>query len=270
MEKFSLRGKSAIITGAGRGIGRGIALAMAEAGAEILISSRTEEELHKTAEEVKKLGGICIPFRADITKPDDVRRMKDKALSEFGKIDILVNNAGMFIMKPFVYLPDLKTRLVEIVEGFEEPLGEGDWRAIFETNFFGVLLCLKEVVPHMIERRKGKIINVSSIEAVKPLLYHSVYSATKGALSTLTKALALEWARYNINVNAIGPGYVETGMTTPFFADEKAREHMLREIPMRRFPDPREIGYLAVFLASDASDYITGQTIFIDGGLTIR
>ncbi len=269
IEKFSLKGKSAVITGAGRGIGRGIASAMSKAGAELLIAARTEEEINKTAEEIKKRGGRCIPLKVDITVPEDVRRMKDKALSEFGKIDILVNNAGMAIVKPFVEMPSLRTIMMEVVRDFDKALKEDEWRRIFEVNIFGVLYCLKEIVPHMIERRKGKVINVSSIEAERPLPYHSIYSATKSALSMLTKALALEWARYNINVNAIGPGYVETGMTAHFFSNEKMREIMLRQIPLRRFPDPEEIGYLAVFLASEASDYITGQTIFIDGGLTI-
>jgi NAD(P)-dependent dehydrogenase (short-subunit alcohol dehydrogenase family) len=269
LQEFNLSGKVAIVTGAGRGIGKGIALALAEAGADIVAAARTQEQLEQTAAEVRHWGRKCLPLRTDVTRAEEVERMAERTLAEFGRVDILVNNAGTLVMKPLAPLVDFQTRLSQVVPGFDPPMSQEDWQRQMDTNLTSIFLCLRAVVPQMMKQRKGKIINISSMEAVKGFSYHSAYSASKGAISALTRSLALEWARYNINVNAIGPGYVPTALTEFGHQDEKLREQMLRSIPLRRFASVRDIGLLAVYLASAASDYITGQTIYIDGGVIL-
>lgn len=266
LKEFSLEGKVAIVTGAGRGIGRGIALTMSEAGANIVAVARTKEAIEQTADEIGKLGKECLPIPTDITKSAQVEKMVEESISRFGKIDILVNNVGMLIMKALVPLSEVKTHLSEILPNFDTPTTEEEWHLQMDTNVTGAFLCLRAIAPHMIRQKKGKIINISSTEAIRG--FTAPYAATKGALNALTRALALEWARYHINVNAIGPGYIRTNLSEFGHKDEKLREGMLRSIPLRRFLQPREIGLLATYLASEASDYITGQTIYIDGGVT--
>ena len=267
LKEFSLEGKVAIITGAGRGIGKAIALTMAEAGADIGAAARTPQQIEETAEEVRQGGKRCLAIPTDITKSEQVEQMVEKAVSEFGRIDILVNNAGMLMLKPIAAMPGSKSPLSEILPDFDIPLSEDEWHRLLDANATGAFLCIRAVGPHMIKQQKGKIINVTSMDAAKSLTYHAAYGAAKGALTVLTRALALEWARYNINVNALGPGYVRTQLSEFGHTDEKIREGMLRSIPLRRFLQTREMGLVAAFLASEAADYITGQTIYLDGGL---
>lgn len=267
LKEFSLEGKVAIVTGAGRGVGKGIALTMAEAGADIVAVARTKEQVERTAEEIIEGGKKCLPIPTDVTNNAQIEEMVQRSISRFGKIDILVNNAGTFIMKPLVPMPEFKSRLSQTLPNFDTPTTEKEWHLQMDTNVTSVFLCLRAVAPHMMKQKKGKIINISSMEAAKGFVYHAPYAATKGALTAFTRVLALEWARYNINVNAIGPGYVHTELTDFAYKDQRLTEGMLRSIPLRRFLQPREIGLLAVYLASEASDYITGQTIYIDGGV---
>lgn len=264
IKEFSLEGKVAIVTGAGRGIGKGIALALAEAGADIVAAARTEHEINEVAKEIKQLGRRCLAVPTDITKKDEVQRMVEKAVSEFNKIDILVNNAAIVTaVKPLVPLPHLGDR-------FPDVMGEEEWNSGFDVDLHGAFLCTRAVGPYLIRQKSGKIINITSSHSIAGFDYNAAYCASKAAKMRFTQTLAKEWARYNINVNAIGPGLTHTSMTDQYiFANEKIREKHLSKIPLRRAGTPRDIGLLAVYLASDASNWMTGQSLYIDGGETI-
>jgi len=264
LKEFSLEGKIAIVTGAGRGIGKGIALALAEAGADILAAARTEHEINEVAKETKQLGRRCLPIPTDITKEEQVQRMVERAISEFGKIDILVNNAGAITaVMPLVPLPHLG-------DSFPNVMPEEEWRSDFDVDLIGTFLCTRAVGPYLIKQRSGKVINITSSLVISGFDYNAPYCASKAAKARFTQTLAKEWARYNINVNAIGPGLIHTPMTDEYiFSKEKIRERHLSRIPLRRAGMPRDIGLLAVYLASDASNWMTGQSLYIDGGQTI-
>jgi len=263
--EFGLVGKVAVITGAGRGIGKAIALCLAEAGADTVVVARTVSQIEETRKEVKEQGRTCLAIPADVTKAEEVERMVGETIARFGKIDILVNQAGTGSGGPLVPLPGYKGFWTR--EEVPHPLSEQAWQHCIDTNLTSVFLCCRSVGPIMIEQRKGKIINVTSYVAAKGLSFLLPYTVSKAAVAMFTRSLALEWARYNINVNAIGPGYVPTAFTAGILAEPKRREELLRSIPLRRFAEAREMGLLAVYLASPASDYLTGQTIYIDGGL---
>jgi|YelNatPaOPRAMG01_1025707.scaffolds.fasta_scaffold37846_1 NAD(P)-dependent dehydrogenase (short-subunit alcohol dehydrogenase family) len=267
LSEFSLEGKVAIVTGAGRGIGRGIALALAEAGAAIVAVSRTESELTELGSEIKRNRGHCLPLVADVTSSEQVETIVKQTISEFNKIDILVNNAGTFVMKTFVPLPDLKTRFAELLPDFNSITTEKEWRQQMDTNTTSAFLTCRAVGPYMIQQRSGKIINVTTVDVFRANRFHVAYAASKAALAALTKQLALEWARYNINVNSIAPGFYRTSLSEFSYRDEQTRDAMLRSVPLHRFGEPRDVGLVAVFLASRASDYITGCIIPVDGGL---
>ncbi len=267
LSEFNLQGKVAIVTGAGRGLGQAIALTFAEAGASIAAAARTIEQLEQTAEEVRKHGGVFLAIPTDVTNHEQVDEMVVKSLSRFGKIDILVNNAGIMLEKPLVVLPRSQSEGEQTQEAPKTPLSEEEWHRVIDTNLTSIFLCCRAVGPHMIERRSGKIINMSSMVAAKGSANLSAYSASKAAVSNFTRSLALEWARFNINVNAIAPGSFLTAITAPIYQDPKRSERRLRTIPLGRAGQPREVGLLAVYLASDASNYLTGQTIYLDGGI---
>lgn len=261
LKEFDLTDRVAVVTGAGRGIGRDIALTLAEAGANIVAVARTEGQIGETAESIRALGRKCLPCPADVTSVDQVQAMVQRALGEFSKIDVLVNNAGAEIDKPIAPLPHLKLA----------PMTLDEWHRVLDTNVTAPFLLCQAIGPHMIERRKGKVINITSgVVGRVGILYNTAYVASKGALALFTRKLAWEWARYNINVNAIGPGGVETEMAAPLFAPESKAflEKLLSQIPFRSFAKPRDISLLAVYLASDASNFVTGQNIYVDGGFT--
>lgn len=263
--EFHLTGKVAIVTGAGRGIGKAIALCFAQAGATTVVAARTESQIEQTCREIEQGGGKCLSIPTDVTKDEDVERMVRKAVESFGKVDILVNQVGGSGGGPIVPLPDSKGFLA----GGEsrDPLSKLAWQHCMDTTLTSVFLCCRSVGPFMIEQKRGKIINVSSMAAAKGFANLVPYTVSKAGVAMFTRSLALEWARYNINVNGIGPGYIPTAFTEPILNDQKRREKLLRSVPLRRFGEPREIGLLAVYLASPASDYMTGQTIYIDGGI---
>jgi NAD(P)-dependent dehydrogenase (short-subunit alcohol dehydrogenase family) len=264
LREYSLEGKVAIVTGAGKGIGRGIALALAEAGADIVAVARTERDINGVAKEIKQLGRRCLAVPTDITKEDELHKMVERAISEFGKIDILVNNAAIITaVKPLVPLPHLGDRFADV-------MGQDEWSSSFGVDLHGAFLCTRAVGPYLIKQKSGKIINITSSHAIAGFDYNAAYCASKAAKMRFTQTLAKEWARYNINVNAIGPGLTHTAMTDEYiFANEKVRERHLSKIPLRRAGTPRDIGLLAVYLASDASNWMTGQSLYIDGGETI-
>lgn len=253
LDDLSLKGKVAIVTGAGRGIGKAISLAFAEAGADIVAAARTREEIEATCREVRKMGREAIAIPTDITKWDDVARMAEKAYNHFQHIDILVNNAGTAVFKTLV-----------------SPAGDGmteeEWHQVIDTNVTSIFLCCRAVGPYMFRQKKGKVINLSSVSAVKAQTDDIAYNVSKAGVDMITRCLALDWAQYNINVNAIGPGQFYTRLSAKSHEDPDLRAGMVACIPLGRVGKLEEIGYLATFLASPASDFITGQIVFIDGG----
>lgn len=268
LKEFDSQGKVAIVTGAGRGIGEGIALILAEAGVDIVAAARTKSEIESTASKVREFGRKSLAIPVDVTREQDIEKMARTALSEFGKIDILVNNAGAGLRKPLVPLPDLKTIFSEVVPGFNEPMVAEDARLALDTNLLSVILCCRAVGPQMIKQLSGRIINITSVWGSRSNSFFSVYSAAKAGVSMLTRCLAKEWGKYNINVNAIMPGYFPTPATQPFYENKSFRESMLHQVPLRRFGNTqRDIGLVIAFLVSDAASYVTGQTIAVDGGL---
>ena len=248
LEKFSLKGKAGIVTGASRGIGKGIAEGLVQAGANLAICARSLPALEKTAEELRKYGTEVIPIKADVSMKAEVEKLVNKTVEEFGRIDFLFNNAGITYRAP------------------SEDFPEEWWDEVIRVNLKSVFLCSQAVARVMIKQGGGKIINTSSLIAVTGGKTISAYAASKGGVAQLTKALANDWAKYHINVNAIGPGYIITDLTAPLIDDKQRYQELSARIPMGRWGKPEDLAGAAVFLASEASDYITGQSIFVDGG----
>jgi len=270
LKEYSLKGKTAIVTGAGRGIGKAIALTLAEAGADVTVVARTVEQIEKTAEEIRKLGRKALAVPADITKKAQVENVVSQTVKQFGKIDILVNNAGIGILKPVAFVPGLKFTGWQVADSWDTPLTEEDWHAVLNTNLTSAFLFAQAVAPYLLKQKSGKVISVSSNSADLAPAYFSSYCVSKAGLSMFTRCLATEWAPFNICVNAVGPGDVITEMTEPVLADPEMKRFMLESIPLGRLGKTREIALLVVYLASEASDYMTGQTLYIDGGQLSR
>jgi NAD(P)-dependent dehydrogenase (short-subunit alcohol dehydrogenase family) len=246
-----LKGKVAIITGARRGMGRSHALTLAKAGAKVVVSDVSLEDCQKVVDEIKKMKGEAMAIKCDVTKKEEVEEMVRKTIEKWGKIDILVNNAGIADFKPFLELT------------------EKDWDRTIDINLKGYFLCAQAVAKEMVKRKSGAIINIASIAMGQtgvgfPALTH--YCASKGAIVAMTEAMALELAPYNIRVNAISPGAIETPMIDPLKADPKSMEGLLARIPLHRVGKPEEVSNLVLFLASDQSSYMTGTDVVIDGG----
>ena len=238
-----------MITGGGTGLGEAIAKAMAEAGASVAICGRRQETLDKVAGEIRGSGGKALAIRADVSKREDVDALASESLKAFGKVDILVNNAGINLVKPFLSLE------------------EADWDAVLNTNLKSCFYCCQAFGKGMVERKYGSVINMVSVFGLRGFINISPYIASKGAIVQLTKGLAVEWGRYNVRVNAIAPSYIVTEMAQrDIESDERIRQFTLSKIPMRRAGQPDEVAGLAVFLGTDASAFITGETIGVDGG----
>ena len=239
----------AIVTGAGTGLGEACAKALAEAGASIVASGRRKELLNRVVSEIHTRGGKALAIPTDVTRKEEVSSMVSEALKSFGKVDILVNNAGINLVKPFLKLT------------------EQEWDAVLNTNLKGCFYCCQAVGKGMVERKSGSIINMVSVFGLTGFMNISPYIASKGAIVQLTRALAVEWARYNVRVNAIAPSYIETEMTKrDIESDERVLQFNLSKIPMRRSGKPHELAGVVVFLASEASSFVTGETIAVDGG----
>ncbi len=245
---LSLEGRVAIVTGGGTGIGRGIALEFAKAGADVVVASRRLSVLEKVSEEVKTFGKRSLAIRTDISRKADVDNLVQRVMDEFGGIDILVNNAGFIVMCSL-----LETE-------------EDDWDKIFDINLKGCQLCSQAVGRIMVEQKRGNIINIASIDGFMPLPLESAYSVSKAGVVMFTRILARELAGYNIRVNAIAPGDVRTEMGKALWSDPVALKEAETAIPMGRIAEPGDIAGVALFLASDASRHITGDTIVVDGG----
>lgn len=248
MRLFDLTGKTAFVTGGGRGIGRSIALALAEAGANVAVMSRTESELKAVAKEIEGFSRKSYYGIADVRDKDSIQRFVDEVVEKEGKIDILVNGAGT--NKRY---------------GFLE-LSEEDWDFVMDVNLKSVYLTSQAVIPYMQKQKYGKIINIASLTSELAFPNMASYAASKGGVSQLTKVIAVEFADDGILSNAIGPGYFETEMTKVLFEDQERVDWMKSRTPLKRVGQLDELQGAAVYLASSASDYVTGQTIYVDGG----
>ena len=247
---FPLPGKVAIVTGARRGIGKAIALALAEAGADIAVCDRVIEdgELNAVAEEVKRLGRRSLALQADITQKADVDGLVQRVVDEFGVIDILVNNAAMNIRVPLL------------------ELREDGWDRVINTDLKGYFLCSQAVGRRMVEQKRGNIINIASTAAIKAAPEMGAYCIAKAGVVMLTRVLAVELAQYNIRVNAVAPYMVKTKFSQLLWSDPETLKQLESEIPLGRLAETGDIIGSVLFLASDASSYITGHTIIVDGG----
>ena len=270
LPEMNLEGKTAIVTGAGRGIGREIALVLAEAGANIVVAARTDTEIEDTAAAVRELGRDAIAIPTDVSSSSKVDALIEQALGYFGTVQILVNNAGQLLKIPVVPLPDGPIGPPRATRETNYRTTDEEWQGIMDANLNGVFYCCRAIASHMIEQRYGKIINIGSNNATQAFPLVAAYNASKAAVNMLTRVLALEWAPYNVLVNAIGPGDYHTEMTTRSWTTPEGRKRHLDGIPLNREGTLRELGVLAAYLASPASDYMTGQTIYMDGGLTAK
>jgi gluconate 5-dehydrogenase len=246
---FNLEGKVAVVTGSSRGIGRAIAEGLARAGASVTLNGRNPEAVHSVAGAISPFGTRILPVTADVSKSADVEHLINTTVDTFGRLDILVNSAGI---SPY-FKP-------------AETMTETEWDEVLAINLKGVFLCCQAAGRVMIRQKSGRIINISSIAGQVALPRLLAYCAAKGAVNQLTRVLAVEWAPYHILVNAISPGYVDTDLTKGLRENPKRREALIRQIPLGRLGTPDEIAGAAIYLASDAASYVTGQTLGIDGG----
>ena len=253
LDQFRLDGKVALVTGGARGLGRVIADALASAGADVALTAREAENATRAADVVATTSARrSLGIATDVISRTSVEGMVAQVMEKFGRIDILVNNAGVNIRGPI------------------EELTEDDWDTVVDTNLKGPWLCCRAVGPIMKKQKWGRVINVSSMLGEISMPGRSPYASSKGGLTLLTKTLALEWAKDGINVNALCPGPFATEINTPLLNDPAARAQMQANVPLARWGDPVELGPAAVFLASNASSFMTGSTLFIDGGYTAR
>ncbi len=252
LDLFSLNGKTAIVTGGGRGLGAQIAQGFAEAGANIVLCSRKVEACEEVAAELAKLGVQTLALACDVTNPEDVANVVSKTVETFGKIDILVNNSGASWGTPAVEMP------------YEA------WQKVFDVNINGTFLMSQAVGKIMLEQKSGKIINIASVAGLGGTLPDFMdtigYNASKGAVITLTKDLAVKWGPYGVNVNAIAPGFFPTKMSNVLI--ERGQDYLMGVTPLKRLGTENDLKGVALFLAAAASDYVTGDVIVVDGGMS--
>jgi len=250
IEMFSLNGKVAIVTGGSRGFGKAIARGLADAGADVVVASRTQADLDAVAEEIRSRGRKALAVATDTSNLDSIKNLAARTVEAFGRIDILVNNAGQGNTVPFLKLaPD-------------------EWDRILTVNLKGYFLCTQVIGGIMFKAKSGRIINISSAMGSSPMGYMAHYAASKGGIDAMTKSLAQEWATRGITVNAIAPSYFLTDLNRTAHADEATNRLIVSKTPMARWGEPEELVGLVVYLASDASRYMTGAVIPLDGGWT--
>ncbi|WP_043933652.1 SDR family NAD(P)-dependent oxidoreductase [Bacillus sp. EB01] len=253
LPSFRLDGKRAIVTGAGRGIGRALSLALAEAGADVAILSRTASDLGETSELIHKQGRRALIIPGDVTKREFAVQAIRTVKEEWGGVDILINNAGM----------NIRSKALDVTDD--------EWETIMNTNLKSAFMFSQETGRVMKEQGTGgRILSITSVGGHVALRTGVVYAATKAAIIQMTKVLALEWGQYNINVNAIGPWYFKTPLTEKLLADQEYVKDILDVTPLKRVGELPELAGPAIFLASDAGSYVHGQTLFVDGGMTIQ
>jgi NAD(P)-dependent dehydrogenase (short-subunit alcohol dehydrogenase family) len=252
-DMFSLAGKTAVVTGAGQGLGEAMALALAGAGADVVLADLRPDTAEGVAARIRDLGRAALVVQADVSKEEQVERLAAQAVQRFGKVDVLVNNAGISRRAP------------------SAEMALADWQAVIDVNLTGVFLCCRAFAKGMLERRQGKIVNTASMSAliVNRDVPQLPYYASKAGVVMLTKALAAEWAPYHVNVNAIAPGYMRTPLNTGFLADPERAAQWTDTTPAGRIGEPSDLAGAVVYLASAASDFVTGHLLTIDGGFTL-
>ncbi|MCK9363162.1 MAG: glucose 1-dehydrogenase [Syntrophales bacterium] len=248
LELFRLDGRVALVTGGAQGLGKDIALTLAQSGASLIVADLTMAE--ETVKQAEAIGARCIAIKADISKESDVEKMTRQAIGEYGKVDVLVNNAGISQLN---YVPTENAALDE-------------WDKVIAVNLRGTYLCCKHIGKEMIKSGGGNIVNISTTAGITGVARAPAYCASKAGVLLLTKSLALEWARYNIRVNAIALHYIETALSEGLRASEKVYKGLIKQIPLRRFGKTSEIVGVALLLASEASSYMTGSVVAVDGG----
>jgi gluconate 5-dehydrogenase len=245
---FHLDGKVAVVIGGTRGIGRGISLTLADHGATVIPASRTEQNAKKVVDEIKTMGRDSLLTSVDATSEQDLQRLKEDVVKTFGKVDILVNSQGIE------------------ARGYIQEYSYENWKKVMSVNIDSVFLATKIFGNEMIKQKRGKIINIASMASFLGLVEAPAYTASKGAVMQFTKASALEYAQYNIQVNGIAPGWFKTELTQPVQDNKELYDMIRNKIPLKTWGDVEEIGICAVYLASDAGNYVTGATIPVDGG----
>ncbi len=247
---FDITGKIALITGSSQGLGFTLAKGLGEAGAIILVNGRKKEKLENAVLNLKEMGIKTKGFLFDVSEKNEVENQIEKIERDVGTIDILINNAGIQI------------------RGLLEEFDAGDWQKILDTNLTGIFLTSRAVFQGMKKRKSGKIINICSVqsELARPTI--APYTASKGGLKMLTKAMATEWGKYNIQVNGIAPGYFKTELTKPLYEEENFNNWLCARTPANRWGDPEELIGATIFLASSASNYVNGHILYVDGGMT--
>jgi NAD(P)-dependent dehydrogenase (short-subunit alcohol dehydrogenase family) len=252
LAEYDLSGKVALVTGAGTGLGAEIAAALAEAGADVALAGRRATPLRDAATRIERLGRRAIPLEADVRDEGSVDAMTARTVAELGGIDILVNNAGVF------------------TRADTASLSLARWNDELATNLTGPFLCMRSAHPHLLRRGKGSIVNIASIAGLVGRPGLAAYCASKAGLVNLTRSLALEWAASGIRVNAIAPGQFDTDMGAPLLSNPDKLREFLKSVPLARVGRPREVGLVAVMLASDASSFMTGAVVSLDGGASVH
>lgn len=266
-DKYRVDDKVALIVGSAMGQGKAIALALAEAGADVALADIETKGLEQVIEEVRKLGRQALAITTDVCQEDQVKKAVEQTVSQFGRIDILSYNVGIVLSAPVAYIPGVKFPGWENTQGnWDKPMTLKQWHKVMDTNLTGAFLFAQAVGPHMLKQKNGKVVMISSISAEEGTPYQASYNISKAGVSALVHTLGAEWAQFNINVNAIAPGPVDTPFLIPFLDTPENRESVLNLIPMRRLGKPQEIALLALFLASEASNFCTGAVFHIDGG----
>lgn len=248
----NLEGKVAVVTGAGRGLGRAIAESLVNAGAAVTVASRTQPQLASFVEETRARGGRALAVPTDVADEQAVDALVERTLGEFGRVDILVNNSGVLSSTPLLNQD------------------AADWDRVIATNLRGTYLVTRAVGAHLVAQGSGKVINIASNFGLMGVANHAAYATSKAGLIAFTKCMAVEWARHNVQVNALAPGYFATELNASLRADESATDKVLRAIPARRMGTPDELSPWVLLLAGGASDFMTGETIVIDGGQSAR
>jgi NAD(P)-dependent dehydrogenase (short-subunit alcohol dehydrogenase family) len=251
-DRFTLAGKVAIVTGAGRGLGRTMALALGHAGAAVVAAARTQREIQETAEAVRKLGGTALAVPLNVTDSRAVDHIVEQVVMDLGSVDILINNAGGEFG----------------VDKAATELSDAEWSQVLGTNLTGAFYCARAAGRHMLNRGWGRVINIACIYGVRGSVNHAAYAAAKGGIMQFTQALALEWAKHGVTVNALGLGWFEGAQALA--DDSEAITQLKRAIPVRRLGSSVDVEPVLIYLASDASRYCTGQSIWLDGGILCR